>query len=156
MATPLDYTYTLTLHNRLPCVVTVISGFLNVVGMYFLLKFTSLGLYGVVGTTSVLGMITFGVFTPIYSSHCLGVKRHVFFPSMIKIIICSIVLSLITYFVRFENYATNWIRFLVVSVLICFISAIVYFFIVLSKSDKVGIFVFIKNLFRNLSIRKQK
>ena len=147
MATPLFYTYTLTLHNRIPCVVTVISGFLNVVGMYCLLKFTSIGLYGVVGTTSVLGMITFGVFTPIYSSHCLGVKRHVFFPSMFKILICSIVLSLMTCLIRLDNYATTWFRFVMISILICLISAIAYFIIVLSNSDKVKIFKYIKNKF---------
>lgn len=37
---PIYYVYTLTLKNKLPCWITIAGGFLNVVSMYVLLKYT--------------------------------------------------------------------------------------------------------------------
>lgn len=42
---PIYYVYTLTLKNKLPCWITIAGGFLNVVSMYVLLKYTQMGVY---------------------------------------------------------------------------------------------------------------
>ena len=136
LAMPLFYTYTLALKNRIPCIITIISGFLNVLGMYILLKYTGIGLYGVVGTTTVLGIITFGIFTPIYSAHCLGVKWNVYYPIMIKAVSCSLIMGIITKLIRFDKISTRWSSLILSAIVICIISAIMYYFFVLSKSDK--------------------
>ena len=65
------YTYTLSLKNTAACIVTVISGALNVISMFVLLTYTELDLYAVVGTTTVLGFVTFLIFTPLYSAWCI-------------------------------------------------------------------------------------
>ena len=40
---PLYYIYTLTVRNKIPCIITVIGGILNVAGMAILVKYSSLG-----------------------------------------------------------------------------------------------------------------
>lgn len=87
---PLYYTYTLTLNNRIPCLVTILGGFLNVGGMYFLLKYTSLGVYAILITTAVIMGIINYLFNPIYMSKCLKIKTFSFYPTIIRSIIALI------------------------------------------------------------------
>lgn len=51
---PVYYISTLTLKNKLPCLLTIISGFINVVVMYFMLKYTNIGPSIVVATTTII------------------------------------------------------------------------------------------------------
>lgn len=118
IATPLFYTYTLTLKNRIPCIVTILSGILNVLGMYILIKYASVGLYGVVGTTTVLGFGTYFIFTPLYSSHCLNVKWNVFYPSMVRVIIAAILISIVAKAIPIYSIAKNWLGFIFAALLI--------------------------------------
>ena len=76
---PLYYVFTLTKKLKIPCVITIIMGVLNVTGMYILIKYTELGVYAVVLTTMVLNFVHF-VDTPLYASHCLNVKMKTFYP----------------------------------------------------------------------------
>lgn len=108
MAYPLFYTYTLTLKNRVPCIVTIISGLLNVLGMYVLLKYTTVGLYGVVGTTSVLGIGTYFIFTPLYAAHCISAKWYSYYPSMLRVLISTFIVSFITYKLPFQDISHTW------------------------------------------------
>lgn len=121
MVQPLFYSYTLTLKNRLPCIVTVISGLLNVLGMYLLLKYTNAGLFGVVGTTTVLGFITFGIFTPINVARVLDVKWFTFYDSIIQIIISALLMSVVLYQFSKIYMPSSWIGL----ILVAFSSAII-------------------------------
>lgn len=84
---PLYYIYTLTVKNRFPCIVTIIGGLFNVVGMYFLLKYTSLGAYSIVITTAVVMNFINLVTNPLYMCRCLNVRKWTFYPEIIKNII---------------------------------------------------------------------
>lgn len=123
MATPLFYTYTLTLKNTIPCVVTIISGFLNVLGMYVLLKNTSIGLYGVVGTTTVLGFGTYFIFNPLYAAHCIGAKWNTYYPSMIKNLISTAIVCTISKLLPLMKLAKGWGGFALAAIIICIIAA---------------------------------
>lgn len=79
---PLFYVYTLTKKIKLPCFITVGLGLMNVASMYFLIKYTSLGMYAVVLTTMVLNMAHF-FDTPLYSSYCLKLPYKTFYPTIL-------------------------------------------------------------------------
>lgn len=135
IATPLFYSYTLTLKNRIPCIITILSGFLNVVGMYILITYAHVGLYGVVGTTTVLGLGTYIIFSPLYSSHCLNVRWNVFYPSMLRIIFAAIAISIVTKAIPISNIAINWFGFILAGILICVISLPIYILCVENKEE---------------------
>lgn len=141
---PLFYTYTLTLKNRIPCYVTIGSGILNVIGMYVLLKYTNLGLYAVVGTTTVLGFITFMIFTPIYSAHCLGLKWNVFYLGIFRVLSAAVVITLVLKTLFMNFMPSTWIGLIVSSLCSCIIGVPIFMFIVLDKEN------------RNLAINKLK
>lgn len=93
---PLYYGYTLTVKNKIPCYVTVLSGFLNVARMYILIKYFNAGIYAVVLTTTILTWLVNFVFNPMYLSHCLNVKLTTFYPTLIRHIVSSV--ALLTFF----------------------------------------------------------
>lgn len=87
---PLYYVFTLTKKLQLPCVITIVMGVLNIASMYLLISYTSFGAYAVVLTTLVLNFFHF-VDTPLYSAHCLKVKRTTFYPTIARhlVVLCA-------------------------------------------------------------------
>ena len=126
MIQPLFYTYTLTLKNKIPCYVTILSGLFNVLGMYILLKFTDLGLYAVVGTTTVLGFINYLFFTPLYTAHCLNVKWYTFYPEIIRVICSEIPILLISGFLFRNSVPESWLKLAVFIIAMCVVAAPIY------------------------------
>ena len=81
---PLYYIYTLTVKNRIPCMVTIAGGVVNVAGMYLLLTYTKLGAFGIVITTAVImGFINL-VTNPLYMARCLKIKRSAFYGTILR------------------------------------------------------------------------
>ncbi len=134
---PLFYTYTLTLKNKIPCYVTIVSGFLNVIGMYVLLKYTNLGLYAVVGTTTVLGFITFLIFTPLYSSHCLGIKWNVFYPGILRVLGAAIVITVALRLLFLNFMPSSWFGLIISALCSCILGIPIFIFMVLSKEERI-------------------
>lgn len=123
---PLYYTYTLTLKNKVPCFFTILSGLLNVGGMFLLIKFTDLGIYGVVLTTAVLSWGINFVFTPLYTSHCLGVKKTTFYPALLKHLLSCILMSGIFYGITKIYMPSNWLTLILVALLFVIIGSLVH------------------------------
>lgn len=95
---PLYYVFTLTKKLVVPCCITIAMGVCNVISMYFLIKYTSLGGYAVVLTTLVLNCVHF-IDTPLYSSYCLKVKWTTFYPVIIRHIIACFFTVGVIYFI---------------------------------------------------------
>lgn len=136
IACPLLYTYTLTLKNRIPCIITVGSGLLNVLGMYVLIRFTSLGLYAVAGTTTVLGFITYCVFTPLYTCHCLKIRLWTFYPSIIRVFATSALMVLVLKVVSILYMPSTWIGLIGVIVIAGVVGVPVYYLAAFSGVEK--------------------
>lgn len=92
---PLYYVFTLTKKLKVPCLITIIMGILNISGMYALIKYTDLGVYAVVLTTMVLNCVHF-IDTPLYASYCLNIKMITFYPVIILHFLNTAVLFLWT------------------------------------------------------------
>lgn len=92
---PLYYVFTLTKKLKIPCIITIAMGVLNITGMYTLINNTNLGVYAVVLTTMVLNLIHF-VDTPLYASYCLRVKMKTFYPIIMRHLFNTLILLLWT------------------------------------------------------------
>lgn len=145
MIQPLFYVYTLTLHNKIPCIVTIISGILNVAGMFILLTYTHLELYAVVGTTTVLGILNYCIFTPLYTTHCIGVKWHTFYPSIIRASISFVITLMMMWTLFAHRQPMSWITLILVCLLCCFVSGIVHYTIAFDKNEKKQLIDMIKS-----------
>lgn len=136
---PLYYIYTLTVKNKIPCIVTVIGGILNVIGMACLVKYTSLGIYSIVLTTTIIMLFINLVTNPLYMTHCLDVKWFTFYPSLMRTI-CSCGFMIIAFksITKVVNPHT-WFQFIVSALLCGIIGSIIHVVLVFSREERTKI-----------------
>ena len=145
---PLYYVSTLTVKNKVPCWVTIGGGVLNVLAMYVLLKFTNIGVYGVVITTAVI-MISINLFfNPLYAAWCLkSNSKPVYFVIIRHILACGCMI------LAFKGIGhvlmpNNWAFLILSAILMTVIGVLIYIPIVCNKSELL--------YFKNLLIKKIK
>lgn len=142
---PLYYIYTLTVKNRFPCMMTIVGGVCNVTGMFFLLKYTSLGAYAIVITTAVVMNFINLVTNPLYMCHCLKVKKCTFYPEILKNIFCcaAAVLTMGLLDCVFPT-GEGWGSFLLHVVLCGFAGLFVQMLLLFRPADLAGLFRILK------------
>lgn len=110
---PLYSVYMLTTKIMVPTLITIVSGFINVASMFFLLKYTDLGVYAVVITTAFIVTIVHFI-TPIYACKCLRISIFTFVPTLIQVTIDLGLSILILLFIEgFIGNTTNLIGFII-------------------------------------------
>lgn len=124
---PLYYVYTLEVKNKIPCIITIIGGLVNVIGMYVLLKFTDIGVYAIVVTTSFvmnfIGLVT----NPLYICKCLRVKKSTFYPDIILNFLLAGVTTIIL--MSFKNIIkiemNSWYKLIILGIVLAVIAFLV-------------------------------
>lgn len=100
--------FALTNKVKTNSVVMVISGFLSIGTTYICLEVTSWGVYAIVGVSSVIGIFRNLIFTPIYSAHCLGLPKGVFYKRIVKNLMNVGFILVVALVVRHALPVTNW------------------------------------------------
>lgn len=137
---PAYYIYTLTLKNKVPCVITILGGLTNVTGMYFLLKYTSMGAYAILITTAVVMNFINLVTNPIYMSMCLKIPKTSFYPTLLKNIICCAITTLILVVVNgLFDLKLSWFALFVKILILAVIGIVCQVPLIFGKST-IGIF----------------
>ena len=141
---PLYYIYTLTVKNKIPCIITIIGGVLNVAGMIVLLNYTTIGIYGIVLTTTVIMSIINLVTNPIYMACCLKVSKKTFYPSILRnLISCFGMVVLFCFIARFMDTRT-WLSLIFTAAICSIIGILVHLAVAFSKEEKAIVIKFIK------------
>ena len=109
---PLYYVYTLTNKLKLPSFITIGMGFVNVISMYMLLKYTNMGVYAVVLTTLVINCVNY-IDAPLYSAFCLKIGFITFYPEIIRHVL-SIAVNVSVLFIvkKMLLVPIGWVSFL--------------------------------------------
>ena len=144
---PTYFVNTLTIKKIFPCFVTFANGIINFASMYFLIKYTNLGVNVIVWSTAILSFITNGIINPVYCSRILNLKWYTLFPTMIKHIITTVMM--IGCFIGIEKMFNpkNWIELILVAVLSAILGALIYFIFMTTINEKKYIFNMIKDKF---------
>lgn len=132
---PLYFTYTLTLKNKIPCFITILSGVLNVLGMVVLIKVFQIGIYSVVTTTTVLTWLVNLVFNPQYAAHCLGIKKTTFYPILLRHFLSCVLMVAVFKGVAFFVTPTSWLQLIGTAVLCGILGVIVHGAVIMDKRD---------------------
>lgn len=130
---PLYYIYTLTIKNRVPCIVTIIGGLLNVTGMYFLLTYTSMGVYAIVITTAVIMTLINSVFNPLYMSKVLNISKKTFYGQLLRHVISCGFMTVCFYLVGHINLSLSWFTLILKILLCCIIGVPIHLLISLNN-----------------------
>ena len=143
---PLNYIYTLTVKTKIPCLFTLTSGLLNVVSMYFLIKYTNLGIYAVVITTAVLVTVLCLVAHLRYMAHVMKLPWYTFYPTALKdLLSCAVLCGLFKLF-SLVYLPSSWLSLFLCIIVYGLCGMAVHFLITLSRSDKERILAYVRNI----------
>lgn len=136
IAQPMYYVNTLTLKKMIPCFVTLGSGLLNTVSMYFLLKYTNIGVYAIVLTTAVIMSCVNLFFNPLYCSHCLKINPWRLYKTIVRHIISVIVMIAAFKMMTFVYMPTGWVALILDALLMLIVGAVIHVLIMTNKMEK--------------------
>lgn len=132
---PLYYIYTLTLKKKFPCLVTVAGGVCNVIGMYVLIRYTSLGVKSVVWTTVAVMMVIDFITNPLYMAHVLHMPLRTFYPQIIRNVIACGVLTLTFRGLSALYMPSSWPGLAACAVIYALVGAALHLLIVFDRND---------------------
>ena len=132
---PLYYIYVLTAKNRFPTIMTILSGLLNVLGMYVLLKYTHVGIYSIVWTTVAAVMVIDFISNPLYMAHVLHEPWWIFYPSILRnLLSCAVMTGVFMVLSRLYT-PSNWISLIVSAGFLFGLGAVLHLILVMNRKE---------------------
>ncbi len=135
---------TVTNKIKIPAIVKVGVGILNIILMPILLKFTGLGLYAIAGTSSVLNAIFNLAFYVPYAARCINEKTSVFYKPVAMNVVSLALTVIIGYFIkRFFSFG-GWFELIFFGIILGTIALIINITLCTSLNEKKQAVTFIK------------
>lgn len=110
--------YTVTNKLKVPALVWLVIGVINVLLVIVLLKFTPLGIWTIPIVSFVMVLARNLTFTPIYAAHCLNVPWTTFYKAIFRGCLCASSVMIISAVYRFVHVPTDWFG-LIIAATIC-------------------------------------
>lgn len=133
---PLYQINTLTCKLKLPSIINIILGAVNVAAVFLLLEFTDLGLYAIAGVSSVLLLFRILIFVPMYASSNIKTKYSTFYPPLIRGVVLNVLLAAVFYAIK-SVFGCGDLKTFIPAIAISGVIGYIIGFIVLSdKSDR--------------------
>lgn len=145
--TPLYYIYTLTVKKKFPCIITILGGIFNVTGMFILIRYTSMGIYAVVWTTTVVMLVINFVTNPLYMSYVLKLPWGTFYPSLFRNFGSCIMIVIVFRLLSKIYTPYTWFGLILCALLYSLIGALLHFAVVYSTEEKKNIYHMLKKRF---------
>lgn len=153
IVTPLYYIPTLKTKMKTVCCVTLLSGVLNVSAMYLLLETTNWGVYIVVGTTTILNIITIILF-PVLAVRYLNLKRNTFCFTIIKYLLMVVFFTVIYFVVKNYIFIETWNDFILYGIFFSFFSLVICAFVLFDTKERNIFKESIKRIFSKWTLRR--
>lgn len=128
--------FSLTNKVRTNSIVMAGSGFLSIIITLICLKTTNLGVYAIVGISSIVGILRNLLFTPLYSAHCLGLPRSTFYKRIILNLFNVVIMLVIAYSVRHFCPTDSWTTLFKNFAIAGITGAIISWFLVIPKRQR--------------------
>lgn len=150
---PLFSVFTITNKLKVNSLVTVGVGAFNCLTVFILLKLNiiSNGLYIIAGVSVLTAIIKNLTFTPIYSAHCLGLKKTTFFSPIFQTLINSFVMFVIFTIINRLFVINSWLNLMIVAIIAGVVGISISFCIMFNKEEKTQM---INGVLRKIGIRK--
>lgn len=132
---PLYYIYILTLKKKLPTLVTIAGGLVNVVSMYFLIRYTTLGVYAVVWTTVAVMFVINFITNPLYMAHVLQLPWWTFYPNILRNVLSCAVLVAVFKGLSLLYTPTGWLALIASAAVLLVVGALLHTLIVFNRHD---------------------
>lgn len=105
---PAYYVNTLTTKKKIPSILTICAGVINVIAMILLIDYTSIGVYAIVWTTTVLSFLLSFMFNPIYCAVTLNYNWYTLYPLIFRHILSCVLLTLLFEIITNFIHPSTW------------------------------------------------
>ncbi|WP_319548600.1 oligosaccharide flippase family protein [Desulfogranum marinum] len=121
---------------KLPAMLTLIMGIINLLLAIFFAKYLDLGIFGVATATALVLTTKNAIFTPIYVAKILNKPWFIFFEAFLPSLVLASAILLLCYIINFVlPVHLSWMHLFFVSILIGAIGSLLAWFL-LSKQDR--------------------
>lgn len=146
--------FTVTNHLKVPALATLVTGILNTVIVFVLLKETKLGIYAVVSVSSILALLRNSFVNIPYSAKCIGVSPLKFYRiagrSFLFVLISSVIGSVVAYI----GNPTSWGLLIVCSVIMCILAIMLEYMLFFSKEEKESLLTMLVTAIKKLRLKR--
>lgn len=132
---PLYYIYILTLKKKLPTLITIGGGLFNVISMYFLIRYTSMGIYAVVWTTVFVMFVINFITNPLYMAHVLQLPWWTFYPNILRNVLSCGVMVAVFKGLSLLYTPSSWVTLVLSAVVLLALGAALHLTIVFNRRD---------------------
>lgn len=109
VAWPISNLNTVMNRVKVPAIVMLSTGILNIIMIYIMYRYTSLGMYSIPLSQLILFVLNRGLFVGVYSAKCIGKKWNIFYPAIIKNLFCAFVIYIVSVFVNNLINPETWL-----------------------------------------------
>ena len=141
---PLYAVNTITTKIKLPVIVTIGYGILNVIIVYWLLCVTNFGIYVVAGVSSILSVLYVFFFVPNYAAYTIDISRLTFYKPLFRGLVCNMVLIVIFNIFHLIYPIKNWLSFFSICIIAAGVGYLSTFFILFNRQERGKLVSFIQ------------
>lgn len=147
VAWPISNLNTVMNRVKVPAIVMVLTGLCNLVLIGVFYAFTDLGIYGIPLSQMILFILNRALFVSSYSAKCLKEKWTVFYPPLLKAVVCSVIVFSISKFVNAWVNPTTWVALILECAVLGVISLPINMMIVLTPK---GCMEYLRRIIRTI------
>lgn len=141
---PLYTVNAITCKLKVPVLVSIGIGVLNVAIVFALLSWTNLGVYAVAGVSSVLWVLRIFLFVPVYAAMNVGVSLKTFYPPLLRgcinVLIVGGVFTAISLLVNIDS----WLSLIIVCIICGVIGYPLSYFALFNKAERKNVIIKLK------------
>lgn len=133
---PLYTVDTVTTKLKIPVIVSILMGVLNVIIVFILVKATSLGVYAVAGVSSVLALGKIILFVPVYAAHSIQQPLFIFYRPLLRGLGSSALMVAVFCVLRRMTVVSGWSSFAAVCIVAAVVGYALSFLFVFEKDER--------------------
>lgn len=138
-ATIIHNLFTVLNKIKINSILVCLTGLLNVLVVFILLKTTSLGLFAVAGVSTIFSILRNLIYTVPFGAIYINQKWYIFFPEIFKSVVSVIIISLIGSIIKMYIYRYSWKNLIAISIITTIIGIGINLIIVLNREDRINI-----------------
>lgn len=128
--------FSLTNKVKTNSLVLLFTGVLSTATTFLCLKYTNLGVFAIVGVSSIFGIIRNLVFTPVYAAKCLNISKMTFYPVLLKNLLNVVVLIVVENVIKHFIVPSSWGMLVVNGLISVVIGILITVLLMYSKDEK--------------------
>ncbi len=145
---PLYSVNNITRKLKIPVIVSLIIGIINVITVPIIVKFTDFGLLGIKVVSSVLLTARVLIFVPIYAARNINCKWTTFYKPLTRGMIASGIILVLFYIVKSVVEIDSWLMLIIVGGGCGVIGYVINYIFVLNRNEKAEVLKMVKKVLK--------